>query len=251
MTKTKSIAITFNPGGEIKDETINEIMDYCIPKCNYYHFVTEKKGAKKHMHGALYLQDEVETKYFNRDIKDKLLKGLCAKLDGTELKHAYKGKSIYNDDWLNKYCKKDPDLHLVKSYLPKDKAKLPEYYRETKEKKFYDYVHFNFEKEFLEHNPNYEHEQYRLQDIEMFLCYQMYGARTRRVIQEPRKAKNLIRSLHSYMNKKTRFDWHSNTQLYELSYKAPPCLYTCHECKYYNQWPKPEECPHLEWTPEE
>lgn len=244
MTKTKAISITFNPKGEIKDETVNKIIDYCLPLCNYYHFVTEKQGPSKHMHASLYLQDEVETKYFNRDIKNKLLKAICAKLDGTILKHAYKGKSIYNDDWLNNYCKKDPDMQVVKSYLPDDKAKLAEYYRETKEKKFYDYVHFEFEKAFKEHNPELTG-PYDIKDIEMFLCYQMYGARTRRVIQEPRKAKNLILSLRSYMNKSTSFNWHSNVQVYEMAYQTPPVLYSCQECRYSNEYPKPPDCHHM------
>lgn len=245
MTKTKSISITFNPCKAITDETCNAIIDFCVSKCDYYHFVTEKTGDAKHMHAALYLTEAVECKYFNRDIQKKLLKDLVKKLDnGTILKHAYKGKSIYNDDWLNQYCTKDPDVCKIKSYLPGDKAKLAGYYRETVEKKFYDYVHFDFEKAFVEHNPELSR-PYSLGDVEMFLCYQMYGARTRRVIQEPRKAKNLIRSLCSYMNKATRYDFHSNVTLHEEVYHQPPMTFTCHECQYYNQWPKPESCTHM------
>ena len=244
-TKAKAIALTIRPKEGITDMTIDKIKAYCIPLCEYYHFITEKTGTARHMHAALFLTKEYEVKYFNRDIKKKLLIPLLKALnDGSQLKHAYRGKSIYNADWHNHYCAKGDDTVHVGSYLPKDPAALQAYYRDTVKKTFHDYVHFDFE--------NAYHEQYgkdhepSLDDVNRFLCYQMYDARTRRVITEPRKVKNLIYSLHAYMIKSKTFLFHSNVQLHDqLLFTGRGTRYDCTECGYYDYTTIPDNCPHL------
>ena len=243
-TKAKAIALTIRPKAGITDMTIDKIKAYCIPLCEYYHFITEKTGTARHMHAALFLTKEYEVKYFNRDIKKKLLIPLLKALDdGSQLKHAYRGKSIYNADWVNHYCAKGDDTVHVGSYLPSDKAALQAYYRDTVKKTFHDYVHFDFENAYKEKYPD-RHEP-SLEDIHRFLCYQMYDSRTRRVIQEPRKVKNLIYSLHSYMTHANTFLFHSNIHLHDQMLTMGSTTYSCNVCGYYDSKTVPNTCPHL------
>ena len=240
--KSRSIAITFRPKLGITDDTINRIIDMLLPFCEYYHFVTEKFGVERHLHAALFLIDAYECKYFTKKIKPAVLKIVENCKDGTIYKHAYKAKSIYNDDWLNRYCKKDTDVKVCKTFLPADRSKLPDYYRETIVRKFNDTLHSEFEKAFLEHGEK-PIEQCGPEDVEAFLCSQMYKTRTRRCITEPRKMKNLIRSLLSYMQKRTSYDWHSNiTCVSPLPSYGP--IYDCHACGYYNSTAVPRTCKH-------
>lgn len=242
--KSRSIAITFRPTLGITDDTINRIIDLLLPFCEYYHFVTEKFGVERHLHAALFLIDAYECKYFTKKIKSEILKIVENCKDGSIYRRAYKAKSIYNDDWLNRYCKKDSDVKVCKTFLPKDRSKLPDYYRETLVKRFKDSVHSEFEEAILALYPErlsrgYT-EQFTAPEVEQLLCTQMYIDRTRRPIQEPRKMKNLIYSLLSYINKKNSYTWHSKVERDDPHYVK----FSCQECGYFNVWPLPESCPH-------
>lgn len=239
--KSRAIAITFRPTLGITDDTINRIIDLLLPFCEYYHFVTEKFGVERHLHAALFLIDAYECKYFTKKIKPTVLKIVENCKDGSIYKRAYKAKSIYNDDWLNRYCKKDTDVQVYKTFLPKDRAKLPDYYRETIIRKFNDTLHSDFEKAFLEHEPKLD---ITAGNVEMFLCKQMYSLRTRRCILEPRKMKNLVHSLTSYILRREHYHWHSGQTLIDPIYPHG-MKYDCHICGYYNSTAVPSTCGHL------
>lgn len=244
-TKVKAISITFRPRTGITDMALDKIRAYCIPLCEYYHFITEKENSARHLHATLFLIQEDAVAYFNRDIKKKLLKPLLKSIDdGSILKRAYVGKSVYNADWLNHYCAKDDATKIIDTYLPADRAKLEPYYKDTVKKAFHDYVHFDFENAYKEKYP--DRLDPSIDDINRFLCYQMYDARTRRVIQEPRKVKNLIYSLHSYMTKARTFYFHSNVELHDQILHLTGLRYSCTVCGYNNSSTVPSICNHID-----
>lgn len=245
--KVKAIAITFRPKHGITDEHISKILHYCIPRCKYYAFITEKTGEARHLHGALFLHKEIEPKYFNRAIKKSLFSKIITELnDGTNIRAAYHGSTIYNDDFVTRYLEKDDDTEQVGSYLPDKKEEREVYYtdvREFKRPEIGDYVHDKFEKSFYEEYDN-NGTTVNTDEIEEHLCNLMYVERTWRCIRDPRKMKQLVWSLWSYMNKRTTYYYHSNVSLHpDLLYGTT--TFTCQACGYTNSTTKPTMCSHI------
>jgi len=134
MIYNQCISITFRPKFGVTDEQISLILAYLIPRCKFYKFITEKKGEARHLHGICFLKSaKTCTKYFNRDLKKHVLKGIVDELnDGTMFPVCYKGCTVYNDDYLTNYLDKDDDTEEIGSCFPPTKEERTPFYSDVR-----------------------------------------------------------------------------------------------------------------------
>lgn len=114
MDKCKSYALTVRPLDGITDAQISKLSKWIRKNCDYYHLVTEKTMAERHVHAALFLKSEK-----SRSNVLQMIMQQFKDLSTTEKSVLRRGlKIMYNGDFIKNYLDKDDDTVVVMSSLP-------------------------------------------------------------------------------------------------------------------------------------
>lgn len=140
FNKIKSVAVTLRPRGGVTDEDIALFMNIALDRVDYSYIITEKEGADRHIHAALYLKRETTLSAFNQIMKRKFLKTVEER--ESIWYHCYKGKQMYNDDWVQKYlmeeneegAKATDECVVLEDNLPDEEVRAT-YYSEVAQRK--------------------------------------------------------------------------------------------------------------------
>lgn len=200
-TKFNSFAIILQPYHGITHEIINKIEKYILKQCDYYLVITEpNQRGGQHLHAALFLDRKMLLKDFNSKI---MKRNFCKLLDEKSIwKVAYKGKNLYNDDWVSNYLTKDDNRTVLYTKLPPMETRQ-EYYQDVDKKstkKITDYYYNKLETLWKEWAPA-NCASTSLNDINIFLHHAMYKDRTINVIADPRKQQRIANALRCYVTR--------------------------------------------------
>lgn len=205
--KYNSFGITLQPYGGLTPEILKKIETHILPKCEYYLVITEpSQRGGEHLHAALYLDRKVELKYFNAKI---MKRHFCKLLDERSVwKVAYKGKNLYNDDWVSNYLTKDDSRTVLHQKLPTLDVRQ-EYYADVERKTSVvaDYYYAKLEilfEEWAKKNATGLAKLPReatFKNVCKFMHSAMYEDRTIRVVACPRKLEQIASALLCYVTK--------------------------------------------------
>jgi hypothetical protein len=198
MEKYQSYAITVRPLDGITDAQILLFQQYVKKQCDYYHVVTEKTMAERHVHAALFLKKPKTRSNVSTEIMR-----VFKELTPTEKSVLRKGiRIMYNGDFIDNYLDKDDDTVVVSSSLP-EAAHMETYFppkpvpKETA-KKCSLYYH-ELERLWYEHRtPAYEVTTVTTRD---FLFEVMYDKRVLPVIRDDKQIIQISRHLTRWLNK--------------------------------------------------
>lgn len=199
MEKVKTYALTIRPLDGITDDQIKKISKYVKKKCVYYHVVTEKTMAERHIHAGLFLESPTSRSNFVTDIM-RLFKELTPRE-----KSVLRGgiKIMYNYDFINSYLDKDDDTVVIESCLP-ESGHIESFFppkpvvSENKAKKCSLYYH-ELESLWMQHqNPSIEINTINARD---FLFKMMYSLRCLPVIRDDKQIIQVARHLVRWLNK--------------------------------------------------
>lgn len=198
-----SYSITLRPKGGILDSDIDLLKKFTVKYCKFYMIITEKKDDERHVHAALYLKKEQQQGHFNRTIKNVF----CRMFEERESIWgvAYKGKPMYNDDFVSKYMQKDDDTVVVESHLP-DIVERCSYYRDTPAKEKVEYYadpyYQKLKKLYVETVPEGKigpDMRPSNEDMHKFLYDLMYKHYKIKVISDHRKFRRVCKCLRHYV----------------------------------------------------
>ena len=114
MDKIKSFALTLRPLDGVSDHQIDKLSKWVRKTCDYYHIVTEKTMAERHIHAGLFMKEECT----RSNIVTRMMQ-LFPDLTPTEKSVFRQGiKIMYNPDFISKYLDKDDDTIVISSSLP-------------------------------------------------------------------------------------------------------------------------------------
>lgn len=215
-------SFTLRPRDGIKPIDISTIEKRLLPKCSYYHIITEKLDDERHIHGAVILQEPQNVSYFNKRMKT-FFKYITDEDRGI-WKYAYKGKPWYNEDFYVKYLQKDDNTIVLYHKMCSEEDRLPLYIDiqiEDRSSKAADPYFAKLERLWNEgpyeivydHTPNalgrisYPSKNATLRVIERFFAISMYDKRILRCVQDPRKLRRLCHTLYHYITKSHSLPW--------------------------------------------
>lgn len=198
-------AMTYNPTHGISDAEIECLHNHIKEKCTYYTCITEKTGERKHMHAAMFFFKPKRTS--NVKLALGRLKFGESTFRPESDKHSQWDKSmkvkvIYNDGWSQNYMDKDDDTVEIGENLPKDLKDLEDYYCPENNMPTGKSLNPWYQK--LErmwqatHKP--EDEIY-FDVVSNFVAKCMFDDRILVVISDPRRMRQQVRALVSYMRR--------------------------------------------------
>lgn len=115
MSTFRGWAVTVRPRSGLTDEMISRAVK-CFEKLDGAYAVTEKVGADRHLHAAMFLSTEVR----KSQIVDRM-KVVQGEMDDDELRVLKSGvKVLYNDEWYRSYLVKGDDTVVVYDKVPDD-----------------------------------------------------------------------------------------------------------------------------------
>ena len=220
FNKIKSLALTLRPRGGITDDDIALFLNMVMDRTDYRHIILEKKDSERHIHAALYLRTETTLSAFNQMMKRKFEKIFEERQ--SIWKYAYKGKQMYNDDWVVQYlinanegegAKSEDECVVLESYLPDEEVRSTYYSDVPNAKKTRpsgDAYFLKLEKLYYEMIPEGTLAPSRdptLQEIEHFLCVMMFKERKLRIITDSRKMRRVCKCLQKFICKATAYCW--------------------------------------------
>lgn len=227
--KFSAISLNYRPKNGITQLEISKIIKFLTEKCLDYEAITEKVGedpTTRHLHACLFFDEPValgdifgKTKRWGKLMLPEIEKS------NSIWRRTVIVKGVYNDDWLSVYLRKDPErVVLNKCEIPME-IRLTYYSDiESREKtqgpadKYFSWI----EELWYEYN---EAPPINIQVCSDFLAKMMYSERKIQCIQDPRQMKQKSRTLYSYINKKTKYDYHSHITLEDV----PQCQCDCHD----------------------
>jgi len=200
MEKIKSFAVTIRPLDGVTDEQVTMFANYLRKQCDYYHLVTEKTMAERHIHAGFILKKEISRSNLSTNLM-RLFKDLTP----TEKSVLRKGLRImYNWDFVNNYLNKDDDTVVIQSHLPEEGhiesffPPKPTPVSETIAKKCSLYYH-ELERMWYEHvSPGTE---VNTMEARNFLFNVMYNKRCLAVIRDDKQIIQTARHLVRWLNK--------------------------------------------------
>lgn len=201
MEKCNSYALTIRPLDGITDSQISKTVKWVKKNCDYYHVVTEKTMAERHIHAGLFLKAPK-----TRSNIVQMMMQLFKDLTPNEKSVLRKGiKVMYNGDFIKNYLSKDDDTVVIESSLP-EAAHMETYFspkpapKETAAKKCSLYYH-ELERLWYEHRtPAFEVTTITTRD---FLFEVMYSKRCLPVIRDDKQIIQVSRHLTRWLNKVT------------------------------------------------
>lgn len=198
----KTFALTLRPRNGITDKQVEDLAGWIRKRSEHYHIVSEKTGAAKHVHAALFLKTAVTRSNF-AVVYSRLLKKFS--LDFEEIAVAKKGlKILYNNDFVVNYLDKDDDTIVIASSLP-EVSRLESYYppKPTVKNRVEQHSKYYWQLESLWHKhvpPTYEVNTPNVRD---FLFKMMYHERCLSVIKDDRQIIQVARHLTRWLNRVT------------------------------------------------
>lgn len=203
MDKVKSYAITFRPFDGVTDQQVDKILKWIRKACDYYHVVTEKTMAQRHVHAGVFMNRECT----RSNIVTRMMQ-LFPDLSPNEKSVFRNGiKIMYNSDFIGKYLNKDDETVIIGSSLPEaghmesyfpPKPDLPSV---AKAKKCSLYYH-ELERLWMEHTtPGLEVNTLTVRD---FLFNVMYNLRVLPVIRDDKSIIQTARHLVRWLKKSTQ-----------------------------------------------
>jgi hypothetical protein len=201
MDKVQSFAITVRPLDGITETQIQKFLKWTKKQCDYYHVITEKTMAERHIHAGLFMKVPKTRSNVSTD-----LMRLFKDLSDVEKSVLRKGlKIMYNEDFILNYLNKGDDTVVVASSLPEE-GHMESYFPpkpevlESRAKKCSAYYH-ELEKLWYEHRtPAYEVTTITTRD---FLFEVMYDKRVLPVIRDDKQIIQVSRHLTRWLNKVT------------------------------------------------
>lgn len=115
MEKVSSYAITLRPSDGVTDDQVKTFVKYCKKTCEYYHIITEKTMASRHIHAGLILKSPSK----RSNVVTQMMR-MYPMLSTSEKSVFRQGiKIMYNEDFIRNYCnKEDDDTVVIESHLP-------------------------------------------------------------------------------------------------------------------------------------
>lgn len=197
--KFKSYAITIRPRDGIEDKHINKFMKWVRKACVYYHVVTEKTMADRHVHAGLFL----ETESTRSNVVTQVMR-MFTDLSTEEKRVLRNGiKIMYNADFIGKYLDKDDDTEVIASCLP-EQGHMESFFPPKPEpkvsgaKKCSLYYH---ELESLWYKYNTPDTEVNTVTARDFLFKVMYAERVLAVIRDDKQIIQVARHLVRWLNK--------------------------------------------------
>lgn len=202
----KSVGITIRPtvgvGQELEDLIVKACKSFvgCV-------IVAEKEHEKRHLHIQMWFDKPVR----NGDIKKKFTR-ICAKFPWWDQAHkvkCIKAKYCFND-WYNDYCiennEKDDDVSEILMMNPP--ASTDEYYPSEEEqekmkakKKSVNLKYFEIKEQILS-QEDFDLDIWDIPQTAEFVLNGMYKHDTIRIIEDHKRRKEFIKSLHWYVKGK-------------------------------------------------
>jgi len=201
MDKVKSYAVTFRPLDGVTDDQVSKFSKWVRKACAFYHVVTEKTMAERHVHAGLFLKTECT----RSNIVQRMMQ-LFPDLSAQEKRVFRSGiKIMYNKDFIKTYLDKDDDTEVIVSSLP-EAGHMESYFPpkpqapESRDKKCSIYYH-ELERLWYAHTP-VAYEIHTL-NARNFLFNVMYNLRVLPVIRDDKQIVQTARHLVRWLNKAT------------------------------------------------
>lgn len=202
--KYRTYAVTIRPLDGITDKQVSRVTKWVKKNCDFYHVVTEKTMAERHVHAGFILKEAKPRSNVLQMIM-QLFKDLTVS-EKAVLRHGL--KIMYNWDFINTYLDKDDDTVVIESCLPEEghiesffppKPEPPTI--EQSKKKCSLYYH-ELEALWWKHTtPGYEVHTMNARD---FLFKMMYSERCIPMIRDDQTIKQTARHLVRWLNKQTQ-----------------------------------------------
>lgn len=224
MNKTKysMFAFTIRPRDGIRPKDITTLDKRLLPKCEYYHVITEKKDSERHIHGCVILKEPQNVSYFNKRMKTFFK--YIEDEDRGIWKFAYKGKPWYNEDWYVKYLAKDDNTIILFDKMCSEELRSSLYIDiqvEDRSSRAADPYFAKLERLWNEGpyeivydttptplgDVKYPSKNATLRVIERFFAISMYDKRILRCVQDARKLRRLCHTLYHYITKSHTLPW--------------------------------------------
>lgn len=194
MDKVKSYALTFRPRDGVTDDQLKTFVKYVKKVSEFYHVVTEKNMAERHIHAGLILKKAMK----RSNVVTQLLR-MFPELSIAEKSVFRQGiKIMYNEDFIRRYCDKDDDTVVIESHLP-EAGCMESYFppkpalRDPTEKKKCSLYYHELERLWHEYVP--PHTELNTINARKFLSKMMYSERCLPVIRDDRSIVQIARHL--------------------------------------------------------
>lgn len=200
MEKCQSYALTIRPLDGITDSQISKTVNYIKRTCDYYHVITEKTMAARHLHAGIFTKNSKT----RANIVTEVLR-LFKDLEPKEKSVLRSGiKIMYNGDFIKNYLSKGDDTVVIESHLP-EAGHLESYFTpkplpKEKAPKHSLYYHQLSSLWYEHRSPAFEVTTVTVRD---FLFEVMYSKRVINVIRDDRSIIQTARHLTRWLNKDT------------------------------------------------